>query len=119
MKERMHGEGPLLYIAQPDLPLPKRPMQSVYTTLPSNLSSERRREELKSFHESSIEEKIDYLLDVPRDYFQLRCQVITATKSYRGNIEAKRDDRIEMKLSGNRRQTIPVEDIQEIRLLSL
>ncbi|HLS22334.1 MAG TPA: CotO family spore coat protein [Pseudogracilibacillus sp.] len=118
MKQKFK-DGPLLYIAQPKLKSPRRNMQTEFTSFSKTILPKQASEKTKSFHHRSIEGKINYLLELPRTYFQLRCKVITEQETYYGTIEAKHNDTIELLHLGRERKTVPIEAILEIELLGL
>ena len=107
---------PLLYIDQPTLSKPKVKMQKNFQTGPQTPSKKYRQH--KSFKECSIKEKIQYLLHIPKELPNLKCDVLTETESYRGMLVKEDKEYIFLRQHGRREQTILKSEIKDIRLIS-
>lgn len=72
----------------------------------------------KKFNEMAISEKIDYFISKPNHIPNMKCEVKTEEKSYRGIIVTVEEDQILMQV-GRRTSTtkIAIESIKEIRLI--
>ncbi len=106
---------PLLYIDQPTLSKPKVKMQKNFQTAQT---PSKKNKQHKSFKECSIKEKIQYLLHVPKELPNLKCDVLTETESYRGMLVKEEKDYIMIRQQGRKEQAILKANITDIRLVS-
>ncbi|WP_099157112.1 CotO family spore coat protein [Virgibacillus ndiopensis] len=140
MAEKKLARSPLLYIHQPNVDIPEAKMQYDYMTpkaasdtqtklndkqieneIQENNEDNDDEEDKRSsrrakFKEMTIDEKIDYFVNMPSSLPKMKCEVKTGERSYRGIINDKKEDDIFM-LSGRRRVKIAVDEIEWIRLL--
>lgn len=72
----------------------------------------------KNFKEMDIPEKIDYFLSRPNFAPQVKCEIKTSEKNYRGIVIGFEDNNVSMKLT-NRKTTVQIamDDIKDIQLL--
>src|SRR5699024_4014595 len=113
---------PLLYVDQPELQNPKSHMQSEFKShkseeLPNN--NQQHDVERSTFKHLSIEEKINYLAEIPHGLFQMRCRFETKDKTYYGVVTAKNEESIDIVHSGRQRVTVNIADIEHIHLIGL
>lgn len=121
MKELRSNE-PLLYVTQPELERPESKMQSEYLSGEDKKEPITREEKNKtetSFKNLSIEEKINYLTDLPEDLFQMRCKFTTKKKTYFGSITAHDEAWIQITHSGRQKVTVPIDELEQIQLIGL
>ncbi|HZW68603.1 MAG TPA: CotO family spore coat protein [Pseudogracilibacillus sp.] len=121
MKQLAHNE-PLLYINQPSLSKPKSYMQTEFDSKGESLAKTRseNKETLQtSFKQLSIDEKINYLVTLPSELFQMKCQVKTENKTYYGMIKGRDEQAIEMIHTSRQHVKIPIPEIRSIHLLGL
>jgi len=121
MKQLAHNE-PLLYINQPSLSKPKSYMQTEFDSKSESAAEQasKNKETLQtSFKQLSIDEKINYLVTLPRELFQMKCQVKTEDKTYYGMIERRDEQAIEMIHTGRQHVKIQISEIKSIHLLGL
>src|SRR5699024_2538350 len=98
MKQLAHNE-PLLYINQPSLSKPKSYMQTEFDYIAERLAktrSENQETLHTSFKPLSIDEKVNYLVTLASELFEMKCQVKTANKTYYGLIKERDEQAIEM-----------------------
>lgn len=120
--KRLANNEPLLYINQPSLSKPKSYMQTEFDSKgerPSEHASKNNEALQTSFKQLSMEEKIDYLVKLPRELFQMKCQVSTKDKTYYGMIKQRDDQGIEMIHSGKQEVSIQISEIKSITLIGL
>lgn len=112
---------PLLYLDQPKLKKPLSQMQEEYVSFSAVKEKEEtvNQEKNSSFKELSIDEKIDYLVELPKEFIQMKCKIETKDRTYRGSITNRLDDKIEFLQAGQQKITISIEDIKSIDLLGL
>lgn len=145
MKKVMHNE-PLLYIAQPTVGKPKSYMQAEFNSGQNEVQqrqgeternqkvnsqtaamkgnsnvneSENLPNDTESFKGLSLTEKINYLNEIPTDYFQMKCKFTTKEKTYYGMLTAKDETTIEIIHSGRQRTKLAIADLLEISLIGL
>lgn len=123
MKQLATNE-PLLYVKQPRLQKPKSYMQVEYISQeqpPKEKTTNSVEENTiqTSFIDLTIEEKINYLCNMPADLIQMKCKFITKNKTYYGWIRQKEESKIYIIHSGKQRAVIKIDDIQEINLIGL
>jgi len=106
---------PLLYIDQPILSKPKVKVQSGFQTVQAQT---RKNNQHKSFKQCSIEEKIHYLLHIPKELPLLKCEVLTEGESYRGRLISEGKESIILQRQGRREQEVLKSEITDIRLIS-
>lgn len=72
----------------------------------------------KRFSELTIEEKVDYFIKRPRFAPEVKCEVRTAEKKYKGVIIEKEEDQVIMRV-GNRKSKVKIlrNDITDIQLI--
>ena len=113
----MQTNEPLLYIDQPELTKPKVNMQTeFYTGKPQQLN--RQQKENKRFIHCSLNEKIDYLLNLPHGVPQMKCEVITEQTFYRGKLIKEEEKTIWIEDMRRKRHFILKSDIKDILLIS-
>ncbi|MEI3605783.1 CotO family spore coat protein [Pseudogracilibacillus sp. SE30717A] len=124
----MEGERiiePLLYIDQPNFQKPKAYMQENYVGLTidhviekeKNVEEPIRKDRNSSFKQLTVSEKIDYLVNVPNEVAQIRCEVVLEDKNIRGTVIEEDKEEITMKVLGRENKKIKKEDIKNILLL--
>lgn len=114
--ESKEKNGPLLYIEQPTLTTPKVKMQTIFHTKKPNL---KRGKQDKSFKDCSIEEKVQYLLHLPKGLLHVTCEVVTKEENYRGILIKEDKDYITVQSHGRREKFILKSTITDIHLISL
>lgn len=119
---KMYENEPLLYVEQPEFKKPVSQMQEEYISY----STEEEKTEVNekqaingSFKNLSIDEKISYLVDLPKEFIQMKCKVETKNETFRGSIERRFEDKIEFTNAGRQRVTIAINDIESIELIGL
>ncbi|WP_163972050.1 CotO family spore coat protein [Oceanobacillus halotolerans] len=70
----------------------------------------------KKFKEMTLTEKVDYLAQRPSYVPNLKCEVKTMERKYRGIITDYKDDHVHMRV-GRRNAEIPFDTITDIRLV--
>ena len=82
---------PFLYIDQPLFQKPSARMQEQYyskaseeKTEPQKGSKQKNKKDIK-FKYLTIQQKVDYLLNLPGEMPRLRCEIVTDEGKYRGN----------------------------------
>lgn len=122
----MHREAmnePLLYIDQPIFDKPKAFIQMEYYSTEHPVKEKKDEKEDKnatgSFKDLSVAGKINYLTNLPNDAIQMKCEVETKEKTYRGIITNDSDKNIEMRIMGREKKRIDKENITDIRLTGL
>lgn len=80
-------------------------------------NSQKNRERTK-FKDMTVEEKIDYFLNLPSHIPNLKCEVKTEERSYRGIIIDQEEETIILR-TGRRNFSIPIEEIIDIRMLGM
>lgn len=76
------------------------------------------RERRKHFKEMDIQERIDYFLNRPKFAPQVRCEIRTKGKTYRGIMLGKQEEGVVFK-TGNRSAPvqIAIDEITEVQIL--
>lgn len=120
----LYVNEPLLYVDQPQISKPKSNMQTEFVSFQENLDVKRKKNkdkniQISSFKQLSIEEKIEYLVQFPKDLFQMKCIIVTKDKTYRGTIVRRHDGMIEISYSGRQIATVGIDSIKKIELLGL
>src|SRR5690625_412106 len=113
--DTMQINEPLLYIHQQNMTKPKVKMQTSCKTI---LGSPTYKKADKSFKERSFQEKIDYLIHVPKGIPYLKCEVRTETTSYRGVLIHEDKNHIIIEKYGRKEERILKSTIKDIRLIS-
>src|SRR5690606_8343467 len=127
----MEGERfiePLMYIEQPDIQKPKAYMQEEYFGRSISNQLEPKVEQLteenteeyskeSSFKALNIDDKIDYLVNLPSEVARIRCEVITEEKNYRGTMVDDEGESITIRVIGRGTMAINRDDIKEINLI--
>ncbi len=115
---------PLLYIDQPELQGPKAYMQDDYVGLTGNeiineevTPTEKVQVESHSFKQLTINEKIDYLVNLPSEVPRIRCEVEMDDGKFKGLIVEENEQDITMKIFGRENKQIKKADIKNILLL--
>lgn len=121
---------PLLYIDQPILQKPKAYMQDHYqaeksmkeskmmTTSENQEDKEQASENNESsFKHLSVNEKIKYLVNLPREVPKIRCEVVTENKKFRGTVIEENDDAIVLRVFGRENATVKKAEILTINLI--
>lgn len=123
MMEEKQITEPLLYIDQPVIQRPSAAMQEQYSSkIPVilnekvNQDNKKKKEEV-AFKYLSITEKVNYLVDLPREVPSIRCEILTNRKKYRGIIKKREDEIIILRINGRESQKINIVDIKSIRLI--
>ncbi|MFD2629679.1 CotO family spore coat protein [Oceanobacillus kapialis] len=80
--------------------------------------TEEKKEQRPKFRDMTIEEKVAYFVDTPSYAPQMRCEIRTEGKAYRGIITGSEDNFVYIRV-GNRKQStkINLDDIKHIKLL--
>lgn len=162
-KQKKFAKSPLLYIHQPNISIPKAPMQSNYATpkktkqvepapeqkvpkanarplkrddfskkstqtksevetedilTESEATTEEEELSNKKFNDMEIPEKIEYFLTKPKHIPNMKCEVKTEERSFRGTILDVEEDQVIMRV-GRRSSTtkILIPSITQIRLI--
>lgn|SRR5690625_4177132 len=120
----LYVNEPLLYVDQPQISKPKSNMQTEFVSFQENLDVKCKKNkdkniQISSFKQLSIEEKIEYLVQFPKDLFQMKCIIVTKDKTYRGTIVRRHDGMIEISYSGRQIATVGIDSIKKIELLGL
>lgn len=121
MKQLATNE-PLLYVEQPELQRPKIKMQSEFISEEKDVQeNETEQGDLAqtSFKNLSIEEKIQYLTEMPEDLFQMKCKFSTKDKTYFGRITESDTEMVEIIHSGRQRVTVNISELEQIQLIGL
>ncbi|GKU81818.1 CotO family spore coat protein [Niallia sp. NCCP-28] len=74
---------------------------------------------LKSFKEMSIDEKLIYLLNFPKQLPPVPCIVITENQNVRGFVLEKDDNYVQLKLMNESVMKISLAKIQEVKMIGL
>src|SRR5699024_7423527 len=107
MKEFIKNE-PLLYITQPKSEKPKSYMQSEFMTEQNEGQQTKKNGGAKheddaamtSFNHLSLEEKINYLVNIPSGLFQMKCKFTTKENTYYGTVLDRDETTVEIIHSG-------------------
>ena|SRR5690625_1695806 len=120
----MEGEHiiePLLYIDQPELThKPKAYMQADYNGKKSTTMEQKDEEENNfegAFKDLSIDDKINYLVDLPQEVPRIRCEIITEEQEYKGIITEKNEEEIIFRVFGRGNRVIQKNKIKNIHLI--
>ncbi|SRR5690606_2312136 len=120
--EKMYENEPLLYVAQPELERPACQMQEEFISFFDEEMSEAQKNiekrENGSFKQLSIDEKIDYLVQLPQQFIQMKCKIETKEKTFRGSVMKRTKNEVELKHSGGKTM-IPIAEIISIELIGL
>ncbi|MFP7494768.1 CotO family spore coat protein [Terribacillus saccharophilus] len=145
-KEKVRSQQPLLFIAQPELELPKAEMQQAYRTTkgkkkevkPAEAEGKQQGEiqegvklhdekqagkenssnKKMNFKDLTTTEKVDYFLNLPTQLPRMKCELITKDGSLIGIISGAADDIIQFKsIRRPFKREVKLEDIQDIKLL--
>lgn len=118
---------PLLYIDQPILQKPKAYMQDHYKTAkdlkketPSSQEEEQNHTghaEGESFNQLTIKEKIKYLVNLPSEVPNIKCEIVTDENRYRGILLEEKDDDVVLRIFGRENVTLKKELITNIRMI--
>lgn len=120
-----HFIEPLLYIDQPTIEKPKAFMQDYYYTPTKNEveleneTSEKVNAEngTSSFKNLNVEEKIDYLLNLPDGVPKIRCEFTTDEKVYRGILLSKQENEVSISVVGQENVTISINKLKDIQMI--
>jgi len=123
--ENKHQVEPLLYI---DQPLFQKPVVFMQTDYKSNLQKQQNQKVVEGekvtkadstihFNERSIDEKIHYLLHLPKEMPHLKCEIRTKERVYIGKIVDEVDDIIEISMFGKPNQQLSKNEVEEINLI--
>lgn len=104
---------PLLYIDQPSLKKPHGNMQRHYQS--SNIKTNQKAHRFKQL---TLEDKLQYILQLPIQLPRIKVDVITEQGSYRGKIMHATNEYISMRLQSRKEITIAKRDISDIQLIS-
>ncbi|WP_400246557.1 CotO family spore coat protein [Niallia sp. JL1B1071] len=74
---------------------------------------------LKSFKEMEIVEKLEYLLNFPKQLPPVPCNVITANENIRGFIVDLTEGNVDIKLMDQSIVTLKITAIQEVRMIGI
>jgi len=74
---------------------------------------------LKSFKEMSIDEKLIYLLNFPKQLPPVPCVIITESQNARGFVIGKDDHSVQLKLMNESVMKIALKSIQEVKMIGL
>ncbi|MCB5236765.1 CotO family spore coat protein [Niallia alba] len=74
---------------------------------------------LKSFKEMEIIEKLEYLLNFPKQLPPVPCLVITANENVRGFVIDLKEDKVDIKLMDQTTITLNIPAIQEVRMIGI
>src|SRR5690625_5162602 len=120
MMEKVNHNEPLLYIEQPIIHKPKSNMQKHFCSIGYEHQFVKSKYTLSiSFIYMSIDEKINYLVQLPKNAFERKCKIMTKEKTYMGTIVARHDNEIDVNVVGKRQETILIDTIEQIDLLGL
>lgn len=92
-----------------------------YTEKPQQLKRKKRdkkAENNKRFHQCSIDEKINYLLNLPYGVPQMKCEITTKENTYRGKLIQEEEKSIWLEDRRRRKYSILKADIKEMYLIS-
>jgi|SRR5699024_2115079 len=118
--------APLLYIDQPHMDTPLAYMQHSYhgskqeaeEEVSNGEADERQQEqEEKSFDLLSVQEQIDYLVNVPAEVPPLKCVIYTTEGNFQGIIIAQDETTVTIKRLGRLDTVVDKEDIKRIKLI--
>lgn len=70
------------------------------------------------FKDMTIEEKIDYFVNIPPHIPKLKCEIKTEERTYRGIVLDRNEEEIFMR-TGRKKSSIPANEITEIRMLGM
>ncbi len=72
-----------------------------------------------AFKEMSIQERIEYLLNMPFGIPPIKCEIVTDKRSYRGIVASKKENEIMVLHFGSPRNlNIPIEEIKDLKMKS-
>ncbi|MEH7346416.1 CotO family spore coat protein [Bacillus sp. JJ1532] len=74
---------------------------------------------LKSFKEMNTEERLNYLLNFPKQLPPVPCMFETDASSFRGVLIGKTEEMIEIKLLDGKTKELHIQSIKEIRMVGL
>lgn len=74
---------------------------------------------VKSFKEMTITERLEYLLNFPKQLPPVPCIVITINENVRGFVTALDGEKVELKLMDQTLTTINVHTIQEVKMIGI
>jgi|SRR5690625_737808 len=123
--ENKNQVEPLLYIDQPLLQKPVVFMQTDYkSTLKSQAELEQKEADNVTiddtevpFNARTMEEKVHYLLHLPKEMPLLKCEIRTKEKVYICKIVNEFDEEIEISMYGKPNMQLRKNEIEEINLL--
>ncbi|PKR78360.1 hypothetical protein CEY16_00965 [Halalkalibacillus sediminis] len=113
---------PVLYIAQKKEYLPNVSAQSFYYKTEDQVSSNSKKKKSgnrSNFQKFSLQEKLNYLKDMPSIIPKLTCEVSTGNGTYRGIVEEITQEVIVMRNQETLlKEKLLVSTVKDIRLLS-
>lgn len=138
MKHMMHNE-PLLYIEQPKIKRPESYMQvefkleqkdteqmgkddrhnGIRTSKLKDSNLQVKENKMIPFKRLSLIEKINYLNEIPTDYFQMKCKFTTKDNTYYGMLTEKDEMTIHIIHSGRQKVKVAITDLVDISLIGL
>lgn len=125
MKKFISNE-PLMYITQPKSEKPQSYMQSEFTSAQMQVQQHKKQENkpkddtaMTSFNHLSLEEKINYLVNIPSGLFQMKCKFTTKEKTYYGTVLKRDKETVDIIHSGRQKVTINIQDFEAINLIGL
>ncbi|MFE8700412.1 CotO family spore coat protein [Cytobacillus sp. FJAT-54145] len=71
---------------------------------------------VKSFREMNTEERIQYLVNFPKQLPPVPCMVYTLSETYRGFITGRTEGEINLKLMDQKKKSILIKEIKEIKM---
>lgn len=94
-------------------------------TNPSSFSANQERkprssfQRLKGFKEMTIMERVNYLVDFPKQIPPVSCIFETEEKTVRGIFVGKTDDSIDIRKHDGKITTIPIESLKDVKMIGL
>ncbi|HLS35611.1 MAG TPA: CotO family spore coat protein [Bacillota bacterium] len=119
MEEDVYAKEPLFYIKQPDIKSKLVNMQANYFVT-ENINEDKKEKAPKhTIVESSIETKVDDILQTMEYIPDLRCSISAGDEIYRGKIEKREGKQVyffDAKMK--QEKVLPLANIKEIKIIS-